>query len=343
MSSRPTIKDLAETAGVSVATVDRVLNSRSRVREATAQRVLLAADEIGYHAASLLQRRFRETRPRKTVVVLLQRSNDAFYRSIAHEIEQTPQTNGRFALDIRVHFMDEVSPDFIAEILLEKSIEADAVVLVALDHHLINQAIDQLSARGKIVISLLSPLSSPNCSGHIGLDSHRAGRSAAWAISRLSCKAGKVGILLGSHRYRNQEISEISFISYLRELAPDFQLLPSQLNLDDERLAAEATAQLLDDHPDLVAIYNAGGGVDGVIRTLRRERNQRGIVVVCNELTSNNRAALAEGILDMVIATPVDKLVLELIKLLNQALAARPGHRYPPVYLSVELHIPENV
>ena len=40
MARRPTIQDIAEEAGVSVATVDRVLNGRLKVREETAQAFL---------------------------------------------------------------------------------------------------------------------------------------------------------------------------------------------------------------------------------------------------------------------------------------------------------------
>ena len=44
MARRPTIRDLAEAAGVSVATVDRVLNGRHPVREETARQILRIQD-----------------------------------------------------------------------------------------------------------------------------------------------------------------------------------------------------------------------------------------------------------------------------------------------------------
>ena len=59
LSRRPTIADLARAADVSVATVDRVLNARHRVRETTAERVLGAAEAIGYHATPLIKSRLR--------------------------------------------------------------------------------------------------------------------------------------------------------------------------------------------------------------------------------------------------------------------------------------------
>ena len=82
LSRRPTITDLARAADVSVATVDRVLNARHRVREATAERVLGAAEAIGYHATPLIKSRLRPKAPERTFAFLLQRE-DAFYSQFA--------------------------------------------------------------------------------------------------------------------------------------------------------------------------------------------------------------------------------------------------------------------
>jgi len=47
MSSAPTIADIARTAGVGTATVDRVLNRRAGVNAETVQRVLQVVEELG--------------------------------------------------------------------------------------------------------------------------------------------------------------------------------------------------------------------------------------------------------------------------------------------------------
>ncbi|MFD2854389.1 LacI family DNA-binding transcriptional regulator [Seohaeicola zhoushanensis] len=61
---KPTVHDIAREAGVSLATVDRVLNARAGVREVTVRRVQEAISRIGYvrdlSAANLArQRRYR--------------------------------------------------------------------------------------------------------------------------------------------------------------------------------------------------------------------------------------------------------------------------------------------
>ncbi len=72
-SGRPTIRDVAEQAGVGIATVDRVLNRRAPVSESATRQVLEAARAIGYHAASLVQQRLQERLGERRLGFLLQR------------------------------------------------------------------------------------------------------------------------------------------------------------------------------------------------------------------------------------------------------------------------------
>ena len=65
MGSKPTIQTVAQMAGVSRGTVDRVLNGRAHVREDVRLRVLEAIRQSGY--VSPFVRRVRETYPQKTV------------------------------------------------------------------------------------------------------------------------------------------------------------------------------------------------------------------------------------------------------------------------------------
>jgi LacI family transcriptional regulator len=61
MGQRVTISDVARTAGVSVATVSKVLNGRYGVAQATSTRVLEVIDELGYES-SLVARSLRSHR-----------------------------------------------------------------------------------------------------------------------------------------------------------------------------------------------------------------------------------------------------------------------------------------
>jgi LacI family transcriptional regulator len=120
----------------------------------------------------------------------------------------------------------------------------------------------------------------------------------------------------------------MSFRAYLREHAPDFQLLETRVNLEDATLAHEATLDLLRRHPDLAGLYDAGGGgMSGTLRALRAERPSGHpgghVVTVSNELTPEHRAALADGVIDLVLGTPQAGIAARVIDAMLDALARR--------------------
>jgi LacI family transcriptional regulator len=341
MVSRPTIQDLAKQAGVSVATVDRVLNRRLPVREDTAVRVVQAAEAIGYHATGLLKRRLTET-PQRRLGFLLQK-RDAFYQTLGKELADA--TKSAIAIEGKpfVEYIDELVPAIIAKRILDVAPRVDALAIVAVDHPLVNEAVEAVTSMGKPVFTLLSDISTPLKSGHIGLDGRKVGRIAAWTISRTASGPGKIGILVGSHRYLNQELAEISFRSYMREHAPEFTLLEPIINLDDERIAYEAVTDLVESNPDLVGIYVCGGGQDGLIRALRDERAGRRIVAVCNELTPMTRAALIDGTVDLVLAHPIMQMAPRVVALMAKACAAAELQQSAPVLFSADIFMSENI
>ena len=105
MVKRPTITDLARQAGVSVATVDRVLNRRLPVRDDTAQRVVAAAEVIGYHATGLLKRRMSEV-PQRSFGFLLQKRNDVFYQALGAELAQAAKSAIQVQAKAVVEYVD---------------------------------------------------------------------------------------------------------------------------------------------------------------------------------------------------------------------------------------------
>lgn len=341
MVKRPTLQDLALAAGVSIATVDRVINRRLPVSDDTAQRVVTAAESIGYHATSLLKRRIHEM-PVRRFGFLLQKP-DAFYKQLAHELATASRSNTTVEGKPSVEFVDDVEPAIIAERMLHIAKKSEAIAVVAMDHPLVNDAVQTITAQGKPVFTLLSNINSQACSGHFGADSRKCGRIAGWTISRLARKAGKIGILVGSHGYLNQELSEISFRTYMREHAPDFLLLEPIINLDDERIAYEAVRDMVQDNPDLVAVYVSGGGQEGLIRALREFCVPGQLVAVCNESTPATRAALRDGVIDLTLGTPFSSLARLLVEAMAKGTIGQEMPHLRPLNLPPDVFFAENI
>ena len=342
MGKRATITDLAHEAGVSVATVDRVLNRRLPVREDTALRVVAAAEAIGYHATGLLKQRMTEVKP-CTMGFLLQKRGDDFYQALANELLNATKTAPSIRGKALIEFVDELIPSVIAAKIRDIGARVDVLAVVAVDHPLVSEAVEEIVVKGKPVFTLLSDLTTPARAGFIGVDARKAGRTAAWTISRLARKPGKIGILLGSHRYLSQETAEISFRSYMRENAPQFQVLEPLVNLDDQRIAYEAVEDMISSNADLVGIYMSGGGMAGLVRALRDEKAGDRIIAVCNELIPVTRSALIDGTIDLVLATPVAALASHAVAAMAQSVASGRHEGGILVQLPAEIFVSENI
>src|SRR5690242_4971317 len=235
--ARPTIADLAEAAGVSVSTVDRVLNGRDPVRRPTAERVLAAAGRIGFHGTGAIRQRLGGDAPERKLTFVLQQRAVPFYALLGDVLAEAARAaRGR----PRVVFLDDLAPESVAGRLLEAGEEADAVAVVAADHPRVTGATDRLHGRGVPVLALVSDLSAPNRAGYVGLDNWKVGRTAAWAIANLRRRPGNVAIFVGSHRYRCQEACEMGARSCFREHCPDLHLLEPRTSLEDDRYAHES-------------------------------------------------------------------------------------------------------
>lgn len=70
---------------------------------------------------------------------------------------------------------------------------------------------------------------------------------------------------------------------------------------DEEHYSAETLSTALEIYPNLVGLYNAGGANSALIDVLRRHRRGRDVLFVGHELTEYTRAALREGIMDVVL------------------------------------------
>ena len=91
-SRRPTIKDIARIAGVSIATVSYVFNDTKHVSDEVRQRVLKSADHLGYKVNK--SARTLRTGTSKTIGLVLPDLTNPFFPEIAQAVEAEARLNG---------------------------------------------------------------------------------------------------------------------------------------------------------------------------------------------------------------------------------------------------------
>lgn len=319
---RVTIKQIAEKAGVSVATVDRAINARVPVQSNTSARIFKAAEELGWQPIRGSDNR-QITAPEAETVrcgFLLQKGRAALHQYLAEALKKIVIREPSLNAEVQVEFMDTLDPSEVAERMCEMGRQVDALAVVSVDHPFVSEAIDSLQSAEVPVVALQSDLSAQNLAGHIGINNRMCGRTAAWAIDHFSRgKSGSVGLLIGSHSFLNQEDREIGYRSYFREKAPNLSLLESPVCLDDPELVYEKSRELLEAHPEMVGLFSVGGGTAGLVRAMREYAGPDKPFCISIELTAQTRIGLIEGLLDLVIAPEVEQVARAAIEMLIKA------------------------
>lgn len=316
---RPTIRDLAATAGVSVATVNRVIGGSGKVRKTTMQRVLEAAQQIGFYGVGALQYRVAEARSLHRLGVIIQSPHQLFSTVLARSLEAAAEAVEEGEVRLQIEHLNDLSPEQVSARMLELAGESDALAVLAAEHPIVTDAIERLAAQGVPVVALISSLSARSNVGYVGLDSWKVGRTSAWAFEHMCKTPGKLGILVGTHRYRCHDAYESGFRSYFREHANDFTLLEPSSTFESDAIARELTEKLLHDHPDLKGLYVSGGGIGGVLAALRASGAGGKLVVVGHDLMDTTKAGLLDGTLTLVISHPFETIARETISAMIRA------------------------
>lgn len=343
MARRPTIQDLAREAGVSAATVDRVLNGRLRVREETARKVADAAHRIGYHARGLIEHRLAPDIPELHFGFVLHKEKQEFYQNFAAAIERAIAARRDIRGRASIRFSPSQNPEDFARLMEDLGARVDAVASSAVNHHRITAAVETLKGNGVASFALLNDFAQGLRENYLGLNNIKVGRIAASMISMTARRAGKIAVFVGGNRWHGHELRETGFRSYFREAAPGFTVLDTLVNLETRQVTYEATLDLLHRHPDLAGIYVAGGGMEGAIAALREVRNAGKVALVVNELVSDSRAGLSDGYVTMVISTPLDELCTALVDYMVRAVRDGVGTVAGQHFLEPRLYIPESI
>src|SRR6267378_378246 len=342
MRRRVTRKEIAERAGVSIATVDRVINRRAAVRGPTATRVQSAAEALGYKPAGSVNSDWNHATGRLRCGFLLQRRDSLFYQHLADELELALRHDTSLMAQLTIEFMDDyLESSKVAERMRSMGGRVDALAVVATESPYVADAIDVLKEQQIPVVALLTDLSAPNLAGYVGVDNRMAGRIAAWVIAHRG-RAGTVGVLIGSHGYLGQEHREIGFRSYFREKAPDFKVLEPLVCRDDPGMAYQQTLDMLKNSENLVGIYTVGGGRVGTIQALEEMRPSPMPTHVCHELTALTRPGLIAGTIDLILDHDLTRLARSAIKMLIDIKAAAPGKKQSAI-VPFTIYTSENI
>ncbi|WP_419899896.1 LacI family DNA-binding transcriptional regulator [Roseomonas sp. USHLN139] len=321
----PRVVDVARRAGVSPATVDRVLNRRPGVRPATVARVMEAAEALAYLPPDLAPHPALAQRPMR-LVFLLPAGGNRFLALLGRMIAEAEALLAPFGVTARVEPVRSFDPALLARHLLRAGAEADGIAFMAIEHPAVREAVKQLAARGVPVVTLISDIGHAPRAAYIGLDNRAAGRLAGFLMARfLGRRPAKVAVIAGSLSYRAHQEREMGVLQLFDEVAPEIRIVAVREGHDEPAQNYRQTRMLLAGHPDLDGIYSVGGGAEGIGRALREARRDQAVVFIGHGLTPECRAMLIDGTMEAVITQNPRAALLDCARVFANLRAGRPA------------------
>ena len=135
----------------------------------------------------------------------------------------------------------------------------------------------------------------------------------------------------------------MSFRSYFREHAPEFQLLEPLVSLEDERYAYEALQDLLIRVPDLQGLYIGGGGIGGVLRALRERDTVEHLTVIGLDMTDESRESLIDGTIKIMLSHPLPRLSAAVVNAMVLASSGAGANSSAEMVVPMDIQIAESV
>ncbi|GGI29870.1 LacI family DNA-binding transcriptional regulator [Bradyrhizobium guangdongense] len=301
VSAALTLKDIAREAGVSLATVDRVLHNRPGVRPETVRRVqeTIARNSFQPHVAAA---ELARGRARRFAFVMPSGPNPFMQQIEAYLGEMSAWLSAR-RLSVEMVTTDVFDPSVLAASLETLSGDYDGVAVVALDHPGVRAAINDLVEAGTKVVTLVSDVPSSRRHHYVGIDNIAAGRTAGALVGRLvGQKAGKVAIVAGSQGLRDHAERIFGFNQVMASEFPDLSVLPVLEGRDEDARSEQLLARLLGTHTDIVGLYNVGAGTQGVASALSGAGREKHVVFVGHDVTALTRRLLLQGLMDAAIS-----------------------------------------
>lgn len=299
MRRKTTAKAVAEAAGVSPATVDRVLNDRGNVSLEKQRLVLECAARLGLDRD--LKR--RPSRLVRIAVVMPQPKHPfyTFFDKLASGFAKANRIFFDLNIQTTIHHSDMFEHARKPRLIEDLASRYDALIMVSADHDDISRALQGVAQRRPIV-TLASDLPNSGRLRYVGPDNHQGGRLVADLMGRfIGAGGGDILLLAGLESLVCFSEREEGFRNAIGERYPGCRILKTVVDSGRSDGLDLPIRELLSANRKLKGIYNISARNRNLMDAIERLGRDQEIVIAVHELNDRRRELLKTGKLDAVI------------------------------------------
>lgn len=336
-----TIKEIAELAGVSRGTVDRVLNHRGFVKPETEKKVLEIAELLNYEpnkagmALAAQKKKF-------IIGVLLFGEENPFFDAVIEGLQQKLEElsiYGCTTLMRRIPFDLKTQLDTIDALRAEG---IHGLILSPYNAAEIQHKIDELWEAGIPCVTVNTDIPNSKRITYVGSDYHKCGRIVANLLQLVGRETIRLGIITGSHNILCHEERILGFSDYVNENRLPVEIVDIRENGDDDYQSYDIVSAMLTEHPDIDALYFTAAGVFGGCRAIQNSSLPKQPVVITFDAVPSTIEMLKAGIITATICQHPAEQGARSLTLLVDYLLTNKLPEQPLLYMDLEIKIKES-
>jgi LacI family transcriptional regulator, galactose operon repressor len=309
------IREIAAQAGLSEATVDRVLHERGGVRESTVREVRQAIADLDRQQSQV------RLGGRTFMVDVIVQAPPRFSAAVRAALEAELPSLRPAVIRSRFRFCDDV----VTELERVARSKSHGVILKAPD------APDVVAVVGRLpvpVVTLVTDLPASRRVAYAGIDNRAAGATAAYLLEQwLADRAGDVLVVRGHGSFRGEDEREQGFRAEMRDRAPGRRLLEVVDEEDRADAVHTAVRDVLARYPSVRAVYSmyAGAGGNATVVDAFTRQSRPYDVFIAHDLDGENTALLRARKLSAVLHHDLRTDLRRACLAIMQAQGALPG------------------
>lgn len=293
-----TMKQIAQLAGVSRGTVDRVLNKRGFVNEATAKRVLDVADSLQYTPSKAARSLAALKRNLKLTYIMTDPQTNRFFEQVKDGVLKKAADLQEYGVTVELLYSDFSAPQS-QNLQLDRAVSngASGIAIAGFNSPETAARLREISASGIPIVTANTDISNCGRIAYVGSDSYKCGETAAGMVRMITHGQAKVGIIIGSRNIMCHTERAGGFTDNLRRYAPDIRIIKTVENLDEDFESFSVTRDLLLEHPEIDVLFLTGAGVYGACRAVESLRLRTPPRIICYDCTQQTREMLEKNVI----------------------------------------------
>lgn len=296
-----TIRKIAELAGVSRGTVDRVLHGRPGVKPDIAEHVRNIADSLGYEpnrAGKILAARKQPIK----IGCFLPGVGNAFFDGVINGFKKAETEYRDFGVSLEINSVKGYDANVHIQAIRDLVDKGCAALCVStIDIPEIREYINEISAGGIPVVAVNTDISNAKRLCYVGCDYLKCGGTAAGLLALTATGRLELLIVTGSLKVKGHNDRVRGFSRTLRQKGIPYRLADIIESQDNDEHAYYVTMRALKENPGINCVYIAAAGVEGVCGAIVGLGLQNKVRVAAHDEIAGTKRLVRDGVIDFTI------------------------------------------